>query len=138
MYVERRKFYILLGLSCLAGYIWIYLSFRLNVHSLADLIICPVKLETGIPCPSCGSTRALLHLFHGRVGQAILLNPIGIILAGIMIATPIWILTDLFRKKQSLFLFYRRFEAFIRIKWVAVIAVLLIVSNWIWNIYKGL
>jgi hypothetical protein len=31
---------------------------------------CPFKMVTGLYCPGCGSTRALHHLLHGRIGAA--------------------------------------------------------------------
>lgn len=36
---------------------------------------CPAKMLTGWDCPGCGSLRALHALLHGRVGDALQLNP---------------------------------------------------------------
>jgi len=63
-------------------------------------------------------------------------NPIGFILGLGMFVVPVWILADLLNKKESFYTFYRRFEALLREKWVAIPVILLIACNWIWNIYK--
>jgi hypothetical protein len=37
---------------------------------------CPTRWLLGIPCPGCGSLRAVHHLLHLRVGRAWSLNPL--------------------------------------------------------------
>lgn len=37
--------------------------------------ICPFAAMTGLPCPGCGSTRALLFALTGRLGEAFRYNP---------------------------------------------------------------
>ncbi len=37
---------------------------------------CAFKGITGIPCPTCGSTRAVLHLSHGNIFTALAFNPL--------------------------------------------------------------
>ena len=37
---------------------------------------CAFKGLTGIPCPTCGSTRAVLHLSHGDFLAALVFNPL--------------------------------------------------------------
>ena len=37
---------------------------------------CAVKGITGIPCPTCGSTRAIVHLAQGDIAAALLMNPL--------------------------------------------------------------
>jgi hypothetical protein len=38
--------------------------------------VCVFKLTTGLPCLTCGSTRALGRLFHGDLHGAFLMNPL--------------------------------------------------------------
>jgi len=57
---------------------------------------CPFKALTGLPCPSCGTTRAAVALLHGDVLGAMLSNPVTA-LAGIAFvvggaAAPLWAL----------------------------------------------
>ncbi|NOZ13476.1 MAG: DUF2752 domain-containing protein [Acidobacteria bacterium] len=46
------------------------------------MIPCPFKEMTGYPCPTCGSTRLVLSLFHVQLIQAFLWNP-GLFMLGI-------------------------------------------------------
>jgi hypothetical protein len=37
---------------------------------------CVFKGLTGIPCPTCGSTRSVVHLAHGDILSALTMNPL--------------------------------------------------------------
>jgi hypothetical protein len=37
---------------------------------------CVFKTFTGIPCPTCGTTRSLVHLAHGDIAGSLILNPL--------------------------------------------------------------
>jgi len=37
---------------------------------------CPFKALTGLPCPTCGSTRSIVHLAHGNFTAALAMNPL--------------------------------------------------------------
>lgn len=37
---------------------------------------CVFRTLTGFPCPTCGSTRSLAHLSHGRLPAAFAMNPL--------------------------------------------------------------
>ena len=39
-------------------------------------LVCPFRALTGIPCPTCGATRALAALASGRFVEAVRLNPL--------------------------------------------------------------
>lgn len=39
---------------------------------------CPFKAIFGVPCPGCGTTRALVALLKGNFGDAFHINPLGI------------------------------------------------------------
>ncbi len=54
-------------LALLAGYF-------LPLLSLAPT--CVFKALTGIPCPTCGSTRSLVLLSHGHIVPALFMNPL--------------------------------------------------------------
>ncbi len=126
-----------MGLGSVAGFFW--LVFNYNTYRQNDgITVCFIKNVTGIPCPSCGSTRAVEALIHGHLVESILWNPIGLILTTLVIVLPIWILIDLARKQNSLFDFYQRAEIVLRQRKYAIPAITLLVANWIWNIYKGL
>ncbi len=52
----------------------------LGTISGTRLSLCPFRNLTGLPCPGCGMTRAFHHLAHGELQEALLLNPISVIL----------------------------------------------------------
>lgn len=45
---------------------------------------CPLHALTGIPCPTCGTTRGLAALLHGDMRKAAAFNPL--VMAGILAA----------------------------------------------------
>ncbi|MFO7635706.1 MAG: DUF2752 domain-containing protein [Clostridia bacterium] len=41
-----------------------------------DASLCVFKRATGLPCPSCGMTRAYIALFQGRFAEAFSMHPL--------------------------------------------------------------
>jgi len=37
--------------------------------------LCVFKAFTGIPCPTCGATRSMVHLAHGNLAASVVMNP---------------------------------------------------------------
>lgn len=110
-----------------------------NANGSISAQVCPINLATGIPCPSCGTARSIVHIMEGNLHGAMLTNPLGFFAVVLLIALPLWIAVDLVRKRDSLYRSYVHAEAWlIRHKWVVVLLVVLILANWIWNITKGL
>lgn len=137
--MNKNKLYILILTACLAGYSWIAVSFRMNVETNnCGIGLCTFKYITNMPCPSCGSTRSVLSIMDGDIIKAMFWNPIGLIIFIILIVFPIWIIADFIKGKSSLYRFYNRFEILLKQKTFAVPTILLVLVNWVWNIYKGL
>jgi len=134
--MTRNKLYSLLLIACLAGFSYLFY----HIHTLqSDTVrVCIIKNVTGYPCPSCGTTRAVALLLQGNIIESVLLNPFGIVVAVIMTLCPFWILTDIILKKETFYTWYKKTEATIRKPWLASILILLVLLNWIWNIYKNL
>jgi Protein of unknown function (DUF2752) len=42
---------------------------------------CPFRALTGLPCATCGMTRAFVRLAHGELGGAVAASPYGALLA---------------------------------------------------------
>lgn len=40
------------------------------------VLVCPLRALSGLPCPGCGGTRAVVMLAHGDVLGAVALNPL--------------------------------------------------------------
>ncbi len=135
--MTRNRLYVLLFLALLAGYS--YLLYVSCMHVQNHLFTpCVFKNVTGIACPSCGVTRSVLSLAHGNILSAVTINPLGIIVAAIMVFVPFWLLYDTALKKDTLYKSYTKTETLLKRKWIAIPAIVLIVLNWGWSIYKGL
>jgi len=135
--MTARKLYRFLALLCLAGYAWIGYCYHTG-HIHTGVRFCLFKNITGLPCPSCGVTRSVFYLLQGAWKEALLQNPLGIPALLFLCIAPVWLLADLAARRQSLFRQYSRAEAFLKRKPAAILAILLIASNWIWNISKEL
>jgi hypothetical protein len=122
--------------TCFAGIIWVGFSLQNGNHPVTDLSFCPVKELTGYPCPACGSTRSVTALIRGDIARAWYWNPFGFIILIIMMVSPVWVLMDLIKKKSSFHTFYLRMESALQYKWISIPAILLVLSNWIWNLIK--
>jgi Protein of unknown function (DUF2752) len=74
---SRNSFYWprLLAFGLLAGTLLLpFLAFDW-VTAPGSLVLCPLRAVTGVPCPSCGLTRALAHLERGHLAEAVRLHP---------------------------------------------------------------
>jgi len=135
---DRNRLYSILGIACLAGYIWLYFNITNKFIENKNREVCLIKYTSNIPCPSCGSTRSIISLTKGDFIGALNFNPIGYIVAGIMLIVPVWIITDMILQRNSLFIFFQRTESQLKKPKYAIPLILLVVINWIWNIFKGL
>jgi hypothetical protein len=131
---KNRIYTLLLGLIVM-GYFWIIIN---TIYGHSSLVVCPIKFATGIPCPSCGSTRSVLKLMAGDLYSAILINPFGLIIFLVLILGPLWLLYDYLLKKDSLWIIYNKVEAILKNKKIFIPLILLVLINWIWNICKAL
>lgn len=134
--MKRNKLYLLLGSATAAGYA--YLAWSLHHESSGNLTPCLIKNVTGMPCPSCGSTRSVASIVSGNITQAALINPMGFLIAVIMLTVPFWLLYDITFKKDTLYINYLWAEKKLQVKWVAIALITLVIANWVWNINKGL
>jgi hypothetical protein len=135
--MNRKKLYYLVLILSFAGYTWLICNYNSIVHNSATVEICLFKKITGIPCPSCGSTHALVYLLQGKFGDAVAANPLGIVLALALVVVPFWILVDLLFTKTGFYLFYIKVETFLKRKSIAIPAIILVLTIWILNIYNS-
>ena len=138
MTLDRNKLYSILFIACLAGYIWLYFSITKNITENKSVDVCLIKHVTNIPCPSCGSTRSVISFTKGDFIGALKFNPIGYLVAIIMLIAPIWIISDTIKRTKTLFNFYLKIETYLKRPKIAIPLILLVIINWIWNITKGL
>ena len=138
MSIGRNNLYMLVLIACVAGYLWLAFNIHQETNKVDGVEACLFKRFTNLPCPSCGSTRAILLLTNGNLANALYANPVGFILAFILIVTPFWIIADFIGRKDSFFRLYQRMEKILNKPQYAIPLLLLVVINWIWNISKGL
>jgi hypothetical protein len=94
--------------------------------------ICTFKLWTGLPCPSCGSTRALGCLAHLDVFGAFAMNPLATLAAA---AIALWAAADLVLLPTGRSLALGRAPA--THPWLLRILVGVLVLNWAYLIAAG-
>lgn len=118
---------------------WLWLAALLSALALRPLWLaiapllppCPFRALTGIPCLSCGTTRAAVAMLHGRPLDALLLNPLAALagaafLSGGLLA-PAWILFGGPVPAPP-----RPLPLWARAALVAALA-----ANWAWVVWKG-
>ena len=79
----------ILAVMLLAGVL--YYALGIDAHDLLPgHHLCPVRAVTGVPCPGCGMTRAMLSMGQGHLGQAFRLNPFSffVFLCIVVVALP--------------------------------------------------
>lgn len=138
MILSRDKLYSILFIACIAGYTWLYFVLANEKSESKQTQVCLIKQFTNIPCPSCGSSRSIVLLTKGNFIQALNMNPMGVIIAFIMVFSPIWIIADVITRKKTFFDFYLKVESYLKKPRYAIPLILLVIINWIWNIAKGL
>lgn len=138
MTIDRNKLYSILFIACLVGYIWLYFSIIKNITEKKSVEVCLIKHLTNIPCPSCGTSRSVILLTKGDFIGALNFNPIGYLVAIIMLIAPIWIIADTIKRTKTLFDFYLKIETYLKRPKIAIPLILLVIINWIWNITKAL
>lgn len=134
----RNRLYFLIFMACMAGYLWLYYNLSNSNTRNLSFEPCLVKNITKIPCPSCGTTRSIISITKGNLIEALAINPVGYIVAFIMLVCPIWIIIDILSKKNTLFDFYKSSEIHLKKSKYTLVLVLILMINWIWNITKGL
>lgn len=93
----------------------------------------------GIPCPACGTAHGVQHLANGDVKSALASNPFSLLT---VLLFPLFIfltLNDIYHGKNTLGKFLKSIDHFFKNKplyfWIGIVLVL---TNWIWNIFKTL
>lgn len=94
---SRHSFYWprLLALVLLAGSLLLPLLAFDWVTAPDSLVLCPLRAVTGIPCPSCGLTRAFAHLGRGHWPEALKFHPFSPLLFILALALVVLLLLEL-------------------------------------------
>jgi hypothetical protein len=95
----------------------------------AVIPVCRFKLVTGIPCPTCGATRAAFSLLAGHLVEAWRFNPL---MTCAYLAAPPWLGMAFFARRRVVVEFSRP------ARWVAVGALAVAAAgNWFYLIARG-
>jgi hypothetical protein len=52
--------------------------------------VCGFQWLTGLPCPTCGLTRALCHALHGHWARSLSYHPAGLLVAAVLVGWVVW------------------------------------------------
>ena len=134
MRLSRGRLYPLLLFLSAGGFLWLLVS---NDSSrIFGWNGCLIRYLFRVPCPSCGSTRSVHAAFHGEWLAALYYNPLGLLLAVLMVVIPVWIVIDLLRGSSSFLQVYRLMEKKLQCWPYALTGIVVILMNWIWNFQK--
>ena len=97
------------------------------------LSLCVFKAVTGVPCFTCGSTRALVRLARLDVAAALAMNPL--VTSGALLLVP-WAAADLALMPSRRALVLELSPSAARAARVAAVAA--IVLNWVWLVAAGI
>jgi len=98
---SRNSFYWprLLAFGLLAGTLLLpFLAFDW-VTAPGSLVLCPLRAVTGVPCPSCGLTRALAHLERGHWADAVRFHPFAPLVFLLVLALAVMLAFELATRK---------------------------------------
>ena len=95
---------------------------------------CIFRRLIGVPCWGCGTVRVIQLLIHGKVMDAIMLNPLSVVACLMVVAGMVIWWVDYFRHTNLLFSLSRKKLHPLTI----AVLVVLVLLNWFWNIQKGL
>ncbi len=121
-------------LGAIFGAIGVVVGLAVTVLHLdrLPLVICAFKGITGLPCPTCGSTRALGRLLAFDLAGALTMNPLATLGAALV---AVWALVDLalLPRRRALSL-----EVHPRLAWgLRALALALFLANWVYLLAAG-
>jgi hypothetical protein len=111
------------------------LAALLSVAALTDpnrplpFDVCLFNRLTGLPCPTCGMTRAVCRAVHGDFARSVASHPAGLVLAAGLVGWMLWAAAEAWRGQPVAEVLRRRLARVFVITGSAVSGV-----NWIWQL----
>lgn len=136
--ISDKRIYIFLVAALIAGAAWLFFQYDKDGMATPEGTACLISRVSGHPCPSCGTTRSAVAILHGDFQKGIMTNPTGLLVLIMMTVLSILLSIDLLSRKKTIPAAYRKAEGIIRNRYVSVLIIVLVLSNWCWNIIKGL
>jgi len=104
---NKGSLYLLLSIACCVGYFWLFWAIQFPQHTPE---LCLMQQVGNIPCPSCGTTRSVMALMQGNITEAAMLNPLGFLMASVLILLPLGLIRDWVFGKSFLHRIYHKME----------------------------
>lgn len=123
------RFYALGITGCIASWTWIAMS--INQCGQGIWKGCLIKYFLHIPCPACGSTRAIIAIIDGHIQEALALNPLGFVLLALLILLTVGIPYDYLRRQHNLYHLFTWADTCLHIKSVFIPTMSIILLNWL-------
>lgn len=120
----------LCALLYIVGGAWLYANWMLGVR----VVLCPSKLLWHIPCPACGTTRAIVLLLSGEPVEALLMNPNIIITVPLLAVLPLVFCVQHFAAVDV----YSIINRWLGHRWVLSAFACFEAAVWIYNIARGI
>jgi Protein of unknown function (DUF2752) len=115
-----------LGASALIGSLWL--------HAGLPTPLCPLHAVTGLPCPTCGSTRAASALVHGHLTAALAWNPLmTLVLTGVALYVLYAAVVVMGNLPRLCWMLPTPNES----RWIRIGVVLLLAANWGYLLLAG-
>lgn len=128
--MSPSRFYALCAAGCLGGWVWIALA--MSRFGSGVWKGCLMKQFFHIPCPACGSTRAIVALLHGHLQESLAWNPLGIVLFVLLLLLTVVLPYDGLRQRRCLYSLFLRVDAYLHRKAVFILFAGAIIVNWWW------
>lgn len=129
---KAGTFYVYAVLLLVAGVAWLMLS---ATPAISGHILCPFRKITSLPCPSCGSTTSVSLMMSGQWQSAFYANPLGYVIAIVMIGATFWLTVDIATGRRGLYNTYYTIEDRLRRRPLLLFIILSpVIAIWIWKL----
>ena len=99
-----------------------------------NITICPIKLLWHIPCPACGTTRAILLLIDGHPFEALVMNPNIVLTVPLLAFIPIAFCVQHFYRQD----FYSKLNLVLHHRMVISFFIVFEAFVWFYNIIRNI
>lgn len=96
--------------------------------------LCLFHNITGYPCPGCGVGRGIIFILKGYFTKALWMNPLSFLVLLFGVVSVVWIWYDIIKGKET-------YLPMLKTGWgkkTQTALFIVLIANWVWNIYKGI
>lgn len=135
--MSKSGLYRLVGITCVVVYGWVgYNMWLLANRGVPASEVCLLKSATGIPCPFCGTTRSVMCVAKAEFLEAVLLNPLGLLVAGMVVIAPVWIFIDYLRGKESFYVLFNACVKRLQYRGILLMIAMVLVMLWFYQLLR--